>query len=366
MNRFSYVLLHLLFEFFSCRRDAHVRFLREENRILRARLDQERLILSPEERSRLMRIGAELNHQVKGIISIVQYRTYTRWIKEQQTGKKPGRVGRPRTIGPDVRTAIVRMAKENPVWGYRRIVGELLKLRCRVCKSSVKRILKEEGVHPQPLPPDRTSRPDYQPWNVFLKLHLNTMVACDFFCKSIWTPLGKQSGYVLVFIHLGTRKAWTSPATYHPDEAWVKQQARNFMMWLDDHGLQANYCLHDRDTKFTKGFDSLLASAGIKTVKTPVMAPNANAFVESWVASIKRECLNHFLCFSRSHLDHIVGAYIKFYNEQRPHQGLGNRTLGSKPEIGQPVDDSISANIGRIGCQFELGGLLKHYYRKAA
>ena len=178
--------------------------------------------------------------------------------------------------------------------------------------------------------------------------------------------MGKQSGYVLVFIHLGTRKAWTSPATYHPDEAWVKQQARNFMMWLDDHGLQANYCLHDRDTKFTKGFDSLLASAGIKTVKTPVMAPNANAFVESWVASIKRECLNHFLCFSRSHLDHIVGAYIKFYNEQRPHQGLGNRTLGSKPEIGQPVDDSISANIGRIGCQFELGGLLKHYYRKAA
>ncbi len=147
------------------------------------------MILSPEERSRLLRIGAELNHQVKGIISIVQHRTYTRWLKEHQTGKKPGRVGRPRTIGPDVRDAIVRMAKENPVWGYRRIVGELLKLRCRVCKSSVKRILKEEGIYRQPLPPDRTSRPDYQPWSVFLKLHLNTMVACDFFYKSIWTPL---------------------------------------------------------------------------------------------------------------------------------------------------------------------------------
>lgn len=185
MNRSAYALLHLLFEFFSCRRDAHVRFLREENRILRARLDQQRLILSPEERSRLMKIGGELNHQVKGIISIVQYRTYTRWIKEQQTGKRPGRVGRPRTIGPDIRAAIVRMAKENTTWGYRRIVSELLKLRCRVCKSSVKRILKEEGVHPQPLPPGRSSRPDYQPWQVFLKLHLNTMVACDFFCKSI-------------------------------------------------------------------------------------------------------------------------------------------------------------------------------------
>jgi len=158
MNRLSYALLHLLFEFFSSRRDAHVRFLREENRILRARLDQQRLILSPEERSRLLRIGSELNHQVKGIISIVQYRTYARWIKEQQTGKRPVRVGRPRTIGPDIRAAIVRMAKEKPVWGYRRIVGELLKLRCRVCKSSVKRILKEEGIHSQPLSPDRTSR----------------------------------------------------------------------------------------------------------------------------------------------------------------------------------------------------------------
>ncbi|MEM6257216.1 MAG: integrase core domain-containing protein [Planctomycetota bacterium] len=366
MNRFGYVLLHLLFEFFSCRRDTHVRFLREENRILRARLDQPRLILSLEERSRLMRIGAELNHQVKGIINIVQYRTYVRWIKEQQTGKKPGRVGRPRTIGPDIRAAIARMAKEKSVWGYRRIVGELLKLRCRVCKSSLKRVLKEEGVHPQPLPPDRTSWPDYQPWNVFLKLYLNTMIACDFFCKLIWTPLGRQNAYVLVFLHLGTWKAWTSPATYHPDEEWVKQQARNFMMWLEDQGLQANYCLYDRDTKFTKGFDSLLGSGGIKPIKTPVMAPNANAFVENWVASIKRGCLGYFICFSRSHLKHIVDAYTKFYNEHRPHQGLGNQTLSFKQKVEQSTDHLHPVTIGCIGCQSELGGLLKHSYRKTA
>lgn len=366
MNRFGYVLLHLLFDFFSCRRDAHVRFLREENRILRTRLDQQRLILSPEERSRLMKIGAELNHQVKGIISIVQYRTYARWIKEQQTGNKPGRVGRPRTIGPDIRAAIVRMAKENPVWDYRRIVGELLKLRCRICKSSVKRILKEEGIHPQPLPPDRTSRPDYQPWSVFLKLHLNTMVACDFFCKKIWTLFGNENAYVLVFLYLGTRKVWTSSSTYHPDEDWVKQQARNFMMWLEDHGLQASYCLHDRDTKFTKGFDNLLASSGIKSIRTPIMAPNANAYVESWVASIKRECLSHLLCFSRSHLDHIVAAYARFYNEHRPHQGLGNRILSFERDNKQSDDMLCHSPIGRIGHKSQLGGLLKHYYRQAA
>ncbi len=165
---------------------------------------------------------------------------------------------------------------------------------------------------------------------------------------------------------MGTRKAWTSPATYHPDEVWVKQQARNFMMWLEDHGLQASFCLHDRDTKFTKGFDGLLASGGIKAIKTPVMAPNANAFVENWVASIKRECLSHFVCFSRSHLDHIVDAYTRYYNEHRPHQGLGNQTLSFKQKAEQSADDLHSVTIGRIGCQSELGGLLKHYYRQAA
>ncbi|MCG8408914.1 MAG: integrase core domain-containing protein, partial [Phycisphaerales bacterium] len=192
------------------------------------------------------------------------------------------------------------------------------------------------------------------------------MVASDFFCKKVWTPLGKRNGYVLVVLHLGTRKAWTSPMAYHPDEAWEKQQARNFMMWLEDHGLQASFCLHDRDTKFTKGFDLLLASGGIKAVKTPVMAPNANAFVESWVASIKRECLSQFMCFSRSHLDHIVHAYARFYNEHRPRQGLGNRTLSFKQEAEQPAEPNHFTPIGRIGCQSELGGLLKHYYRQAA
>ena len=331
---------------------------------MRSRLSQERLILSPEERSRLLAIGVELRHQVKGLISVVQFRTYQRWVKEQREGRRVGRVGRPRTISKTLRQLVVRMAKENPGWGYLRIVGELLKLRCKVSKTSVRRALQEEGLYPKR--PDRSGRPDYQPWNVFLKLHLNTMIACDFFCKSIWTPLGRRDGYVLVFIHLGTRKAWTSPATYHPDKAWVKQQGRNFMMWLEDHGLQASFCLHDRDTKFTKGFDSLLGSAGIKAIKTPVMAPNANAFAESWIASIKRECLGHFVCFSRPHLDHIVGAYTRFYNEHRPHQGLGNRTLSFTCEEEQSIDAPHPAAVDRIGCRSELGGLLKHYYRQAA
>lgn len=362
MNRCFYVLLYLFMEWFSDRRDAQLRFLREENRILRSRLSQERLIISPEERSRLLMIGAELKHQVKGLISVVQFRTYQRWVKEEHEGRRVGRVGGPRTIGKQARQLIVRMAKENPGWGYLRIVGELLKLRCKVSKTSVRRILQEEGLYPKR--PDRSGRPDYQPWDAFIKLHMNTLVACDFFCKSVWTPLGKRQAFALTFIHVGSRKVWVSPATYHPNEAWVLQQARNLLMWLEEAGLEATHLIHDRDTKFTRSFDGLLDSAGTRIVKSPVRAPNANAFAESWIATVRRECLNHFACFSLRHVDHIVQAFVDYYNEHRPHQGAGNRTLNRQADsLGEA---GRLEPIGRIGSRSELGGLLKHYYRQAA
>ncbi len=364
MNQSIYVLVHLLLESFSVHRDAQVRFLKEENRILRSRISSQRLILDPEERTRLLTIGAELKHQVKGLVSIVQFRTYQRWVKEQASGKKPGRVGRPRKIGQDVRQAIIRFARENPGWGYLRIVGELLKLRCNVGKTSVRRILREERIYPKPTRPNRTDRVDYQPWDQFIKLHVNTLVACDFFSKAIWTPFGKRQAFSLMFIHVGTRKVWVSPTTYHPNEAWVKQQARNVLMWLDDNEIQATHMIRDRDTKFTTSFDQLIKTSGVKAVKSPVMAPNANAFAEAWIGSIKRECLNHFMCFSLKHLDHIVQAYIYFYNAYRPHQGIGNQTLRL---AGEPLKYSGQAalKLGDLECVEQLGGLLKSYRRAA-
>ncbi|MEM8736951.1 MAG: integrase core domain-containing protein [Planctomycetota bacterium] len=365
MNQWIYTLVHLLLESFSAHRDAQVRFLKEENRILRSRISSQRLILDPEERTRLLTIGAELEHQVKGIVSIVQFRTYQRWVKEQELGIKPGRVGRPRKIGKDVRQVIIRMAKENPGWGYLRIVGELLKLRCRVGKTSVRRILREEGLYPKPTRPDRTDRADYQPWDQFIKLHINTLVACDFFSKAIWTPFSKRQAFVLMFVHVGSRKVWGSPTTYHPDTAWVQQQGRNALTWLEDQKIQATHLIHDRDTKFTKAFDQLMGAAEIKVVKSPIQAPNANAFAEAWVATVRRECLDYFACFSRRHLGHILHIYTRFYNERRPHQRVGNRVLELGDQL-QLNEGETDGPIGRIGCHSELGGLLKHYYRQAA
>lgn len=366
MNPRFYALFSLLFEQFAARRDAQVRFLKEENQILRPRLPQQRLILSPEDRSRLLVIGAELEHQVKLLVSVVQFRTYQRWVKEQQEGKRAGRVGRPRKISKEIRSFIVRLVKENPGWGYKRIVGELLKLRCSVGKTSVRNILQEEGLYPKR--PDRSGTPGFQPWDAFIKLHMNTLVACDFFCKSVWTPTGKRQAYSLVFIHLGTRKTWVSPATYHPNEDWVMQQARNVLMWLEDQGLQATHLIHDRDTKFSKAFDRLLGAAKARVIKSPVMAPNANAFAESWIATLKRECLSYFACFTLKHVDHIVHTFASYYNEHRPHQGLNNRPIGQKdrPRLSLAQDVQEANSVGSIGCQSELGGLLKHYYRRAA
>ena len=257
------------------------------------------------------------------------------------------------------------MAKENPGWGYLRIVGELIKLRCPVGKTSVRRILLEEGVNPRPQP-DRSGRLDFQPWDEFLKLHLDTLVAFDFFCKSIWTPIGKRQTYYLVFIHVGSRKVWVSAATYHPNGEWVLQQGRNLLMWLAELGFDATYLIHDRDTKFTAGFDSLFEhSARIDVVKSPVRAPNANAFAESWIASVKREYLNYVACFGLRDAEYVVHSYVGYYNESRPCQSLGNRTPDTtdKPSLGLVESPAV---VGKIGCRSELGGLPKHYYRRAA
>ena len=344
---------------------------------MRSRIDAQKIIVTPEERVRLLRLGKELKHHVKELISIVQYRTYQRWLKELDEGKKPKRAGRPQKIKMNVRKLIVRIAKENCNWGYLRIAGELLKLRCKVSKSSVRRILREEGIHVEPKP-WRLKRKDFQPWRHFINLHVNTLVACDFLCKNIWgfqkpnkinhwLPFGKRPAFMLTFIHLGTRKAWVSPATYYPNEVWVKQQAKNFLMWLEDVGLESTHLIRDRDAKFARSFDYLLKTSGIKAIRTPVRAPDANAFAESFIGTLRKECLNHFTCFSLSHLNHITQTYIGFYNDHRPHQGKGNQLLKFSDEPLQfPVTDNELPTIGKIGCKQQLGGLLKHYYRIAA
>ncbi len=363
MLRWFYVALHLLFEAGAARRDARIRFLKAQVEILRRKLGGNRVIPSPNDRARLLAIGQELDHDVADVIGIVTPRTYCRWVTELREERQPKRVGRPK-IARNMRKVVIRLAKENAGWGYRRIVGELRKLRLKLGRSSVRRILKEEGLTPSPT---RRGRADETTWRKFIRLHLDTLVACDFFTKNVVTPFGIRVAYCLAFIHIGTRKVFLSPPTYHPDDRWVQQQGWNAMMWLEDQRLGARFLIHDRDTKLSAAFRRLFKSDGIRCLRTPLLAPDANAFAEAWIGALKREALDYFLCFSLGHLNHIGQQYVRFFNEHRPHQGLGNRTLPAAAT--GPLEESRydpPTPLGRIRCQRFLGGLLRHYYRVAA
>jgi putative transposase len=363
MLRWFYVLAHLLIEAGAARRDARIRFLKAQVEILRRKLGGNRVIPSPDDRARLLAIGQELNHNVADVIGIVTPQTYSRWVEELRTGRKPKRVGRPKIVR-NLRELVVRLAKDNSGWGYRRIIGELRKLRLRIGRSSVRRILKDEGLTPSPT---RRGRAEETVWRKFIRLHVNTLAACDFFTKNVITPLGVRVAYCLAFIHIGTRKVFLSPPTYHPHEQWVQQQGRNLLMWLEDQQLEARFLIHDWDAKFSMAFRELVRSSGVRPLRIPKLAPDANSFVENWIGAAKREALDYFICFSLQHLDYIVRQFVAFFNEHRPHQGLGNRTLPAAA-AGPPEELAIdhAPQLGRVRCQRFLGGLLRHYYREAA
>ena len=190
-------LLVLLKERWSTRRDAHVRFLKLQVEILRSRLPGNRVIPDSVERRRLLKAGAEVDHAVEDTLGVVSIKTYRRWLREERGGREPGKVGRPR-LTKSLRDLIVRLARENAGWGVWRIVGELKKLALKASRSAVRRVLVEEDVLPDP---DRHAPKGVQtPWRKFIAIHMNVMVACDFFCKTIWTPVGRKTAYVLAFI----------------------------------------------------------------------------------------------------------------------------------------------------------------------
>ena len=198
------------------------------------------------------------------------------------------RPGRP-PISRDARELILRLARENSSWGYLRIAGELRKLGIVVSASCVRNILTRAGLPP-------ALRRDAQSWRSFLRSHRESILACDFFTvDTVWL----RRLYVLVFISIGSRRIEYFAITSKPDTAWMLQQARNLIMDLDDHERPVRFLIHDRDAKFPRAFDALLASETIKVIRTPVRAPNANAHMERWVGSVRRECLDRLLILGR-------------------------------------------------------------------
>lgn len=239
---------------------------------------------------------------------------------------------------------------------YTRILGELKKLGLRsISRNTVKNILKTNGIE---IGPDRGEGS----WDDFVKRHAQTLWATDFFTKKVWTPRGLMTYFTLFFVHLGSRKVVVSGITTNPDAPWMAQQARNMSMVFAECPEKPRMVIRDGDKSFTRKFEEILESDGIEVKRIPRRSPNMNAYAEAWVGTIKRECLDRFMVFGEGHLRYLVREYVGYYNSVRPHGSLGGALIGAGGEgVWKRGDPG-----GRVVCQERLGGILRHYHRKAA
>jgi putative transposase len=280
---------------------------------------------------------------------MVRPQTLLRWHRELVRRKwtQPRRTaGRP-PLDRRVRELVLRLARENPRWGYPRIAGELLKLGLPVSPSTVRRILLANRLGPAP----RRSGPG---WREFLRQQAASMLACDFFTVE---TLSLRRFYVLFFIELETRRVHLAGCTTNPTGAWVTQQARNLSLT----GLfeRMRFLIHDRDSKFSGAFDEVFRSEGITVIHTPIRAPQANAYAERFVHTVRVECLDWLLIIGRRHLESALRIYTAHYNRERPHRGLALLAPNS-------TNADPQTSLGEVKRRDRLGGMIHEYHRAAA
>ena len=334
---------------------AVIDYLLEENRVLRAVNGSRRLRLTDDQRRRLAVKGQVLGRRhLAAIAGIVTPDTILRWYRRlvatKYDGSKTRRPGRP-TTKPDIAALVVRMANENPTWGYTRIRGGLKHLGHDVARNTIKAILKDHGIEPAP------ERRTKMPWKTFLAAHWDALAAADFFTVEVLTMAGLVRYVVLFVMKLKTRTVEIAGITSQPGGNWMTQVARN-LTDADDGFLRGmEYLILDRDPLYTAAFRDLLRDGGVKPLLLPARSPNLNAFAERFVGSVKSECLDRIVPLGEKHLRAAVRAFVDYYHEERPHQGLGNELIAPK---------TTSLGPGPVRCRERLGGVLKFYYREAA
>ena len=329
-----------------------------KNRILRAQLKTP-LRLTDAERITLAEIAHRLSRKaLEDVANVVKPVTIRGWYRKlvarKFDGSKSRRYpGHPR-IDDEIEQLVVRMAKENSNWGYDRIVGAMANLGYTLSDQTVGHILQRHGIPPAP------ERQRTTTWNDFIRAHMSVLAGTDFCTVEVLTLRGLITYYVLFFIHLESRRVEVAGITSHPNEAWMKQIARNITM--DEWGFLENcrYLIHDRDTKFTDSFRAIIKSCHVEPLKLPARSPNLNAYAERWVRSVKEEALSKLILIGEASLRRVLREYLTHYHQERNHQGKGNVLL---------FPSSQTPSIGRnqsVCCRERLGGLLKYYHRQAA
>jgi hypothetical protein len=352
--RSSFALaVSILAGFLNRRQQDAIDYLREENRVLHEMLGGRRLRFTNAQRKRLAIRGKALGRALlKGIATLVQPDTILDWHRRLVAKKwtyTGGAHGNAEGM-KEITKHVLRMARENPGWGYDRLQGALKNLGHTVCPNTIKAILLRNGIRPAP---DRGRR---TPWKTFLKAHARSIFAADFFTTEVWTMRGLVTHYTLFVIHHATRAVRIVGTTVHPGELFMDQVAKLLTDPVDGFLRYARFLIIDRDKKFTDKFRDVLRDAGVRTLQIPASAPNCNALAERFVKSIKDECLDRMIFFGTASLDRAVSEYEAHYIGERNHQGVGN-------ELIDPVLGDIEGPVHR---KERLGGLLNYYYRRAA
>jgi transposase InsO family protein len=328
-----------------------IAFLREENRALKAQLNGRRLRLNDVQRRRLAVLGQRLGRGVlRELATLVTPDTILRWHRELIARKwtyvrrRPGRPG----VLAEIRRLVVRMATENPTWGYTRIQGALKSVGHRVARSTIANIFKAEGIPPS------GERPTT--WRTFLRAHWPALVAADFFTTEVWTPRGLVTYYTLFVLELQSRRVHVTASTPHPDEAFVVQAMRDLANAID--GVLADGCvlIGDRDRKWSRGVLAFLEHEGVRIIRTPFRAPDCNAYAERFVRSIKEEWLERMILFGERHLRRTIAEFVGHYHGERNHQGIGIELIQSPAR---------TSGQGPVCRRQRIGGLLNYYYRAA-
>jgi transposase InsO family protein len=327
-----------------------VAYLIEENRLLRRQLGTRRPRLTDDDRRRLAARAYRVGRLVlREIATIATPDTLLRWhrrliARKWTYARQPGRHG----ALLEIQRLVVRMAGENPTWGYTRIQGALKNLGHRVGRSTIRRILRAAGLAPVPHRP--TS------WQTFLKAHWGGIVGADFFTTEVWTWQGLVTYYTVFVIDLASRRVQILGSTPHPEMRFMQQMVRTLTITEPGVAGVPHVLICDRDRKWSGDVQRRLRDAGIRVVLIPRGAPNANAYAERFVRSIKEECLDRIIPIGEKHFRRAVAEYVVHSHGERNHQGLDNRLIAG------PVTTDAA---GRVRRRQRLGGLLNFYERAA-
>lgn len=351
------ILLLVLAGWINRQQQNSIEYLIAENRILLEKLGKKRILLNDDQRRRLAIKGKILGRKALAqICSIVTPETILRWHRKLIAEKwdyseRRKKQGRPNTDKKIVEL-LIRMARENPAWGYNRIQGALANLGHEISDAAIGKILKEHGIEPAPEPKTQTT------WKEFIQAHWDVLAAIDFTTIEVWTKSGLATFYLLFVMELSTRRVQFAGCTSNPDEEWILHLGRNLTDSEEGFLAGKRYILMDRDGKYAESFRALLKGSSVEPVRLPPKSPNLNAPIERFMRSIKEECLERLILFGEESLRNAVCEFLAHFHLERNHQGLDNKLI-------QPGAEA-NRSQGEIQCRNRLGGMLRYYHREAA